>query len=155
MIWEELNEKLIFPALDADTTEDIFNSVGGAAIREGYAKESYIQALIQREAEYPTGLNVDDIGVAIPHTPVDHVNKSGIAIAVLNKPVTFVEMGTDDDTVPVQLVFMLCVVDPNQHIDELQRILDIIQDSNVLSALLKAHTAAEIINIVKEKELAL
>lgn len=155
MIWEQLNPRLIFPGLAAQSTEDVFKSVGGALIQEGYAKASYVQALIDREAEFPTGLDVDGIGVAIPHTPVDHVNKSATAIAVLNDPITFVEMGTDDDKVQVRLVFMLCVVDPNQHIDELQRILSIIQDTKVLQALLGAQTPEQIVTIVKEKELTL
>jgi len=152
MIWEELNEKLIFTSLDADTSADVFQSVGGALIKEGYAKDSYVQALNDREADYPTGLNVNGFGVAIPHTSVDHVINPATAIAVLNKPVTFVEMGTDDDKVEVRLVFMLAVTDPNHHIDELQRILAIIQDTNVLEAIMNAGSADAIINCIKEKE---
>ena len=61
-------------------------------------------------------------------------------------------MGTDDEPVEVQLVFMLAVVDPKAHLDKLQRILAIIQDSEVLTKLLKVKDTDEIINIIKEKE---
>lgn len=152
MIWEQLNPSLILPGIDAADFEDVMRQVGSAVIREGYAKDTYVQALITRERDYPTGLDVDGYGVAIPHTSVDHVNKPGIAIAVLNEPVTFTQMGTDDETVGVRLVFMLAVVDPNKHIDELQRILAIIQDTAVLDKLLSAKGAEEIINIIKAKE---
>lgn len=61
-------------------------------------------------------------------------------------------MGSDDETIGVRLVFMLAVVDPKKHIDELQRILEIIQDTAILEKLLSAGSAEEIINIIKMKE---
>lgn len=152
MIWEQLNPSLILPGIDAADYEGVMRQVGGTVIREGYAKDTYVQALIERERDYPTGLDVSGYGVAIPHTSVDHVSKPGIAIAVLNNPVTFIQMGTDDETVGVRLVFMLAVVDPNKHIDELQRILEIIQDTAVLEKLLSAGSAEEIIGLIKTKE---
>lgn len=152
MIWEELNKSLITIGMEADSYQDVFKQLGGALIREGYAKSSYIEALAAREKEYPTGLDIDGVGVAIPHTDVSHVNKAGIAIAVLKHPVTFIQMGTDDEEVSVNLVFMLSVVDPNAHIDELQKILAIIQDTAVLEQVIRAQDAEKIIDIIKEKE---
>ncbi len=152
MIWEELNTSLIIPSLEVENFKDVMTKLGGVLIEEGYAKESYVDALIAREKEFPTGLDIDGIGVAIPHTDVSHVNKAATAIAVLDKPVSFIQMGTDDEPVEVQLVFMLAVVDPKAHLDKLQRILAIIQDSEVLTKLLKVKDTDEIINIIKEKE---
>lgn len=152
MVWEELNESLVTTGVKANDYADVMKSVGSMVIKEGYAKDSYIDALIEREKEYPTGLDVDGVGVAIPHTAVDHVKKQGIAIAVLDKPVTFFQMGTDDETVEVQLIFMLAVVDANEHLDQLQTILSIIQDKTVLKKLMQTKDAKQIIEIIKEKE---
>lgn len=152
MIWEELNESLIFTGLKAKSSDDVMETVGGAFIREEYCKESYVEALKNREAEFPTGLDIDGIGVAIPHTDVSHVNKSGIAISVLETPVTFVQMGTDDETTEVKLVFMLAVKDPGAHMEHLQRIITIIQDKEVLGKLLEVTNKQEIIEVIKEKE---
>lgn len=152
MIWEELDPALVMTGLDARDRSDALTQIGQVVIREGYAKESYVDALIRREENYPTGLDIDGVGVAIPHTDVSHVNKAGIAIAVLKEPVTFIQMGTDDEPVDVQLIFMLSVVDPNAHIDQLQRILEIIQDTSVLEQLLNVKNVEQIIEIVKEKE---
>lgn len=152
MIWEELNEQLIFTDLEAKTYEDVMDQVGEAFIQEGYCKDTYKEALKMREAEYPTGLDIDGLGVAIPHTDVSHVNKQGTAIAVLKKPVTFVQMGTDDETTEVRLVFMLAVKEPSTQIDKLQAILAIIQDKEALKKLLEVKNKKEIIEIIKEKE---
>ena len=99
MVWEKLKEELIIPGLEAKSSDDIFEALGGKLVKQGYCKESYVQALKDREAEFPTGINTGEKGVAIPHTDVSHVNKKGIAIATLKQPVEFVEMGTDDEYV--------------------------------------------------------
>lgn len=155
MIWESLKRDLIFTDLDVKTSDDVFETIGGVLTEKGYTKDTYVQALKDREKEYPTGLNIDGVGVAIPHTPVDFVNQSATAIGVLKNPVTFIEMGMDDDEVPVRLVFMLAVVDPNAHIDELTQIVAIIQDKAVMQALTATNDPQEIINIIRDKEEAL
>ena len=155
MIWEELDKSVIVPDLEAETWEDVMKSLGQKLIDEGYTKESYIDALLTREKDFPTGLDIDGLGVAIPHTDVSHVNKAGIAIGVLKKPVTFIQMGSDDEEIGVKLVFMLAVTDPNAHIDELQRIIEIIQDKDVLEKLFTVTDKDTIIEVIKEKEKSL
>lgn len=152
MIWEELDKSVIVPDLEAKTWEDVMKNLGQKLINAGYTKESYIDALIAREKDFPTGLDIDGLGVAIPHTDVSHVNKAGIAIGVLKEPVTFMQMGTDDEEVGVKLIFMLAVTDPNAHIDELQRIIEIIQDKGVLEKLFTVTDKETIIEVIKEKE---
>lgn len=152
MIWEELKDSLIFTGLEAGTSDDVMKQLGAAFIKEGYCKDTYVEALMKRESEFPTGLDVDGIGVAIPHTDVSHVKEPGIAIAVLKNPVTFIQMGTDDETTQVRLVFMLAVKDPNAHLENLQQIIAIIQDTDVLKKLLEVNEKKEIIEIIREKE---
>ena len=152
MIWEELDKSVIVPDLEAKTWEDVMKNLGQKLIDAGYTKDSYIDALIAREKDFPTGLDIDGLGVAIPHTDVSHVNKAGIAIGVLKEPVTFIQMGTDDEEVGVKLIFMLAVTDPNAHIDELQRIIEIIQDKKVLEKLFTVTDKETIIEVIKEKE---
>lgn len=151
MVWEKLKAELTIPGLQADSSDDIFEALGGELVKQGYCKESYVQALKNREAEFPTGINTGEKGVAIPHTDVSHVNKKGIAIATIKKPVSFMEMGTDDEYVNVQVVFMLAV-DEKGHLELLQAILGILQDQEVLNQLIEAKDAEEIIEIIKNKE---
>ena len=157
MIWETLKPALIFPGAEAASYEEVFQQVGGALTAAGYTKSTYVEALIEREREYPTGLDVDGWGVAIPHTPVEHVHsETVIAIAIFKNPVEFVQMGTDDETVGVRIVFMLAIAgkpgEHGAHLDELQRIIAIIQDTGLLQNLLNAQSAEEIIKLIEEKE---
>lgn len=151
MVWERLKEELILIGLDAKDTDAVFETVGGELVAQGYCKESYVQALKDREEKYPTGINMGACGVAIPHTDAVYVNDKAIAIGTLKEPVTFVEMGTDDEYVQTQLVFMLAV-DEKGHLELLQAILAVLQDAKVVNEIISAKKAEEIIAIIKEKE---
>lgn len=155
MIWEDLDENLIVPDLDAGSPEEVFRTLGGKMILEGYCKESYVDALIAREQDFPTGINMGEIGIAIPHTDKNHVRRGGVAIGVLKHPVHFFQMGTTDEPVNAKLIFMLAVEDPKEHLAFLQRILMVLQDQSVLAKIIETEDKKEIIQIIKEKESSL
>ncbi|GHU63382.1 PTS galactitol transporter subunit IIA [Clostridia bacterium] len=152
MIWDKLEKSFIFARLEVESYQEIMSKMGGELVKRGYAKESYIEALIKREEEFPTGLDVDGVGVAVPHTDVEYVKRAGIAIGILKRPVTFKMMATDDEFVDVRIVFMLAVVDPHKHLDQLQRIFTMIQDKKFLEQLLTAKDTTEIIEVIRKKE---
>ena len=125
MIWEDLNENLIVPDLEAKSSDEVFEKLGGLFIVEGYCKDTYIDALKDREKDFPTGVNMGSIGIA---------------------------MGTTDEPVEVKLVFMLAVEDPKEHLVFLQRILAVLQDQDVLANIMKTGDKKKIVEIIKEKE---
>ena len=92
MIWEDLNENLIVPDLEAKSSDEVFEKLGGLFIAEGYCRDTYVDALKDREKDFPTGVNMGSIGIAIPHTDKQHVIKGGVAIGVLKEPVHFFQM---------------------------------------------------------------
>lgn len=152
MIWENIKESLIFLGLDGSSRDEILMQMGSALIREGYAKESYVEALIEREKNFPTGLSIGTLGIAIPHTEAKYVEKEGIAIGVLKHAVDFGQMGTDDEVTKVQLVFMLTIKDQGKYVEYLKNLLEVIRDKQVLEQFLDAKSSREMIEIVKEKE---
>lgn len=153
MIWQTLSENLILTDLTAGSSEEVFRTIGGLLTREGFCRDSYVQALIDREKEYPTGLDMDGIGVAIPHTEVEHVIRPAMAIAVLKKPVPFELMGGEKgETTDVRIVVVLAIRDASEHLDQVKALLKILQDNHVLRQMLDATSAEEVINIVRRKE---
>lgn len=153
MLWQELDKELIFLDLDVQCSDDIMDVVGGTLVKAGYCKPDYVDALKKREKEFPTGIDTGIIGIAIPHTAVDHVNSGKIAIARLEKSVPFHQMGNDDEVVDVKLVFMLAVDDPKRHLEKLQGIVEVIQDEDILRKLLNAKSEEDMIGAIREKEI--
>lgn len=76
-------------SLSGNTDKEVLKQMASALQEEGYVKETFSDAIIQREISFPTGLPMGGINVAIPHTDPEHVNKAGFCLGILDKPVTF------------------------------------------------------------------
>jgi galactitol PTS system EIIA component len=79
-----------------------------AAVEQGYARESFVDAVVEREASFPTGLPLP-LPVAIPHADASHILKPGLAALVPATPLRFGEMGSRTRTVEAGFVLMLLV----------------------------------------------
>lgn len=152
MIWTKLEETLIFTGMKARNWQEVLQKTGAVLQEKGYVKDSYIDALIQREIKYPTGINMGETGVAIPHTDPDEVMKEGIAIAVLDNPVAFGQMGTEQGTVMVRLVFVLAIKEPGSQVERLKQMMQMLRDREMLERLENASDSRSVINIIREKE---
>ena len=71
-----------------------------------YVDERYLEALLRREQEYPTGLVVkSDFNVSIPHADVEYVKKEALVVVKTYRRVTFRKMDEPDIEIPVDVVF--------------------------------------------------
>lgn len=121
--------------MDDTDREEILKKLGAELCRSGHVKESYIQAVCDREKVFPTGLPMSGCGIAIPHADKEHVNNEAMIVGVLNEPVEFQVMGSESDMVGARLVFMLAIKDPQAQLDMLQKLIAGCQDEGVLNTL--------------------
>ncbi len=148
-----LSESNILLGLEAESSSDVIRQLGKTLLEDGYVKESYIDAVINREKTLPTGLPLDgDVNVAIPHTDIEHVNKSAVAMATLAKPVTFQNMVDPSESVAVKIVFLLALEEPHAQIEMLQEVAGVVQNAGVLKALLAATDPKEVIRAFEKTE---
>lgn len=147
-LYELLDEDLIFFDVEASNWQEVLKYLSCYLLKKGYVKDSFYNALIEREKKFPTGLPTDGIKVAIPHADPVHVIKNGIAIALLKKPVLFREMGKFEGEVECDIVFMLAIKNPDEQIKVLQNFMNIFMDSNLLMKIKNAKTKKEIIDLI-------
>lgn len=149
----KLEEKLVLLELDGENREAVLAAMSDNLLQCGYVKETYKQAVIEREQNFATGLPTGSYGVAIPHTDIVHVNRAAISIAVLKEETDFVIMGEESETVPVKIVFMLAVKEQHAQLEMLQKLMALFQDNEALQYLVdendKARVKAFIINKLK------
>jgi galactitol PTS system EIIA component len=93
-----------------------------AAVEQGYARESFVDAVVEREASFPTGLPLP-LPVAIPHADASHILKPGLAALVPATPLRFGEMGSRTRTVEAGFVLMLLVNEPGEQVALLGRLI--------------------------------
>ncbi|MDP4822765.1 MAG: PTS sugar transporter subunit IIA [Aestuariivirgaceae bacterium] len=132
------------------TADEVIRALSAVLYACGNVKQSHAGATLAREATHPTGLPTEGLFcVAIPHTDPEHVLKPGIAIATLPEPVSFKNMEDLDECLPVRLVFMLAFTDKDKQIEALQMVAGMLQSPDILSAIVSATTAGDILDIIK------
>ena len=148
---EVFRKELVLLNYQAKDAEDVLKALADKLFEDGSVKETYFQAMLDRERLYPTGLPIDGIKVAIPHAEVEHVNYSAFAIATLPTPVKFGEMGAGPDSfLDVQIIMMLANADPEEQVKTLRKMVDLFDEPDSLDAIMAAKTTDDIVEILKE-----
>lgn len=145
-----LHEDLILLDYEADNKEDLLNSLASILKEKGYVKESYINGILEREKEFPTGLNTEGVKVALPHTDAKHVTKAAILIAKLKDPVIFKEMGMSNSDVDAKLIFMMAVKNPDEQVKTLSKLMSILCEKETLIKLHDCTSASSVIDILSK-----
>jgi PTS system galactitol-specific IIA component len=119
---------------------------------QGYVKASFGQACLDREKVFPTGLPTQPVGIAIPHTDCEHVERGAIAVGILPEPVEFTEMGcTDDATVDVHVIVVLAISDPQAVTHFLRELALSFQDREFLVRLKDAETPRTVLELCTDR----
>lgn len=139
-----LFEDLISFDLEAKTYEEVIEKIGLDAYEKGYVKKDFADAVIKREKLYPTALPTEVLKVAIPHPMErDSVLKSAIIVTKLKKPVNFMLMGSDDELIPVDIVFTLAINGTEHQLTILQKLVGLFSIPESMSKINKATTSQE------------
>lgn len=97
---------------NADSKEAVLAEVTEALLKAGYVKENYLEHVLEREKNYPTGLILSNISetfpnIAVPHTEPEFVNTTKIVPVKLTNPVVFQNMSSPHKDLPVDFVFLI------------------------------------------------
>jgi len=136
-----VNPDLVVVGLGAENREQVVRAMGGLLCDHGYVTETWADAALERESDFPTGLPTQDVQVAIPHTGVQYCLKPGIAVATLAHPVQFVEMATTDSVLDVEVVFCLSITKPKEQVIWLKRLVSMFERPGLLRRLKSATNA--------------
>lgn len=145
------HESLIVPQLQADNSTEAIKILGEMLYRGGYVRETFVEAVLEREKNFATGLPTPEIQVAIPHADIEYVIHPAIAVGVLEEPVMFGEMGNPDSTVDVRIVCMLAVNQSETLVSLLKSLADILQNTETLIQITEVVDATEIARIFNNK----
>ncbi|TRZ38106.1 PTS sugar transporter subunit IIA [Niallia circulans] len=147
-----LDENVVHLHVLAEDSEDIIATLSEGLKRHQYVKESFLLSILEREKVFPTGLPLATMGVAIPHTDPEHVIRPMISVAVLENPVEFIVMGSENTKVSVEIVLMLAISDPAKQLSLLEKLMSVFQNDAAMSQLKNAVSAKELVEIL-DKEL--
>ena len=130
-----LKKELVWLDIDYSSKENLFQEVGKKLYEMGYVKDSFANALSEREKNFPTGLATEPFQVAIPHTDSIHVEKEAIACIRLLNPIKFRDVGDDENEVDAEFVFVLCVLEPEKQVDILKALVDTLSNEEIMRSI--------------------
>jgi len=143
---------LVAVNLNCSTAKEALANITELMVKSGYVKPEYTKDVIDREAQFPTGLPTKPFPVAIAHSSPNNVTKSGIAVGLLKKPVAFKEMGSPANTLNVQIIFVLAIIERETQTNILQGLINIISNksnNNVLDRLRVAECVEDAVKILQ------
>jgi len=138
----------IGPKVEPYDSKGVIGFLCDRLVEKGYINSTYLPSVIEREEKYPTGLPTLPYAVAIPHAENEGVNKTVIALAVLNRPVKFRAMDSPKKILDVRLVLLLAVANSTAQVPMLRWIAKVMQDQNVITRLVSSKNPKEVISVL-------
>lgn len=145
------NKEDIYFNVEAENREDLIRKMSKIFKEQGYIKDGYEESLIEREKNYPTGLNFEKYFVAIPHTTYSLINSQRIAFVRLKNEVEFGEMGTNEKQLKVKVVLFLLIKKGEEQVTVLLNLMKILGDEDCYNTLEKSEDKEEVYNILVNK----
>ena len=121
----------------AATYKEAIRFSGGVMVSNNRVEPAYVDACINREVDYPTGLSLPSgHNVAMPHGNSDLVKADTISLVRLQRGGA--EFGRMDDKsvrIKSDLVFNLALTTGQKHINILRQLMMVFQDEDVIDFL--------------------
>lgn len=137
------NEELILTNLSVKNKSEIISSLGKKALALGCIKKEFISNVLNREEDYPTGLEMA-LPIAIPHIK-EGCKKSFLSMASLKNPIAFKAMEDSDKDIMVELVFMFGITDPADQLEVLKKLVEVFQDKDTLEYFKKTLSSEKVL----------
>lgn len=144
--------EFVFLGESFKTKNELFEKIYSKAFELKYVREDFLERIKEREKNFPTGLQLEDMGVAIPHTDAECVLKEFVAV-VTTDSVEFKSMEDANQSVPVEIAFILGLNEPHAQLEMLQSLMGLLQNKEILADLKNAKTSEEVMTLIKTNHL--
>ncbi|WP_353989504.1 PTS sugar transporter subunit IIA [Pediococcus argentinicus] len=139
-----LNTKMTLLSTDFSNNEELFEQIAKIGLDNNYVTEDFLPKIKKREQEFPTGLQLEKQGVAIPHTDADTIKHEFVAVITNKNPIGFKRMDDPSEEVKAQVIFVLGLNMPHAQLEMLQALMSIIQNNDLLDSVKAASSFEEV-----------
>jgi PTS system galactitol-specific IIA component len=126
--------------------EDVLALLSTSMLEEGWVLPGHTGAVLEREERFPTGLHTKGVEIAIPHADPKWTVLPAMVVGFLEQPVIFKPMGGVGLDVEAQLVFLLAIQNPDDHIEFLKSLVSIFEDEDFMKDFVKTKKVENLIS---------
>ncbi|OCG02163.1 PTS sugar transporter subunit IIA [Gilliamella sp. wkB112] len=146
---EHLDDNIIFLNQSFYDRDEMFQFVSNELLKNGYVTGQYLEKVIYRENNHPTGFKLKTINVAMPHVDSEFVKKNGMFLITSKKGILF-KNAENDENVLVQIVFGLLLKQSDTHLNFLMKLASSFGNDQILQKIVESNSKVEIKNILKD-----
>ncbi len=145
--------ELVFFDFEATDEWDFFAKMSDTLKEKGYVRDSWHDAICAREKSFPTGLQFEKIGIAIPHVDPENIVKPYIAIIKPKAPIDFAPMADMvDHPVHTELIINLgLLAHAEDQVAVLQAMMGIFMDEEATAEIMAQDTPEGIIDAIAKR----
>jgi len=149
-ILDVIRPELCVCSLQAKDRDDALKQLADLLLEKGYVKEGYYESVLAREGQYPTGIELEEYNIALPHTFADFVNNAAFVVAGLDTPVKFACMDDDEMFIDVNVIIMMAIKEKTQQVEALRQLMKlVVRNSEAIGSIKNATSGEEIYSILK------
>ncbi|AOV08691.1 PTS sugar transporter subunit IIA [Sporosarcina ureilytica] len=143
-----VEKDLVFYDRFFENQEQLFDFMADELEKKNYVTKGFREAIKKREKEYPTGMQLKDMNIALVHTEAKFSKAEKLVVLQLEQPVTFQNI-EDLQPIKVDFVFGLILNDSNKHLEVLQQISLLLQSKEGIRGIKGVKSQAELWSLMK------
>jgi len=152
-----IREDLIFAKQVFLSKEKLFEFFSRVLEEKGFVESNFYAAIIEREEKFPTGLQLNGLNIAVPHTDIKYVKQSGICVVTLKEPLYFRKMDSPENEIAVHIIFLLLISEPTGYVQFLSKLTQAFSKRNFLNEIYHESNPKKILetleNVLEEREM--
>lgn len=146
-IKELFSTELIDFNISVENENELFKEVSDKLLELGYVNNGYLNGIINREAQFPTGLITQHLNIALPHSDCEFIEKPFVNIVRLKEPILVKQMGDSREMFVSDLLF-LGIKDPNGQVGLLSKLMELFMSEEFVNGFIKTETPQEMYEII-------
>ncbi len=146
-------KKIAFFHADVKDSKEALKLLADRFVEEGLADEDYYEQLLKRESDYPTGIVLNALNVALPHCDTSVSKSSQVGFMSLKEPVEFVEMGSDDKKIKASLIFMFTMTKTKDQLDMMMKFMETFKNDELMDRFMKVNDFEGYYRLIEEADL--
>lgn len=143
-----LDSELIHLHQAPQDRKTLFSFITDQLLAKGIVEESYREALLLREQNHPTAMQLETMGVAIPHVDVEHVRHERLVVVTCPQGIEFNQAEDPDLTMKVHVIFFLLLKEKDEHLEFLMKLISLFQKTAEMNALLATTSVDEVVQML-------
>ena len=147
------DRKIALFDVEAADRDEALRLLADEFVKADVVREDFLDGLMNREAVFPTGLILDNMGVAIPHTDPEYVKQTQLGFMRLANPVTFQFMGDPSVDVEVNMIFMMAIKESHGQVEMLSKLMDLFGDNDLMEQFREVKDFDSFFKLIEEKGL--